>query len=258
MGETVFRVTSRIERPFVWIIKAEAVSPHRKFNMYLDKETRKPLYPMSILGGVFDLEIKLISDKDALCKFPPSLPASQIHPLIGHLNLFDETVAAARKLMKEEQRRLGGTVMLQAPLTFRLYQSVKFNRPVDKEIDIISPGGYEIKVQDEDGSEKTIAFDFEDYEGSVDGDDKTVVHCIQKNPDYTSFEDLNLLNEHMLRNIISVEEWFIYTGEAADLAEGMEPLKPVEILNPVFEIIPENGDSIRIPVTASITPGCNF
>ena len=58
--------------------------------------------------------------------------------------------------------------MLKAPLTFRLYQSIKFNRPVDKEKDVISPGGYEIKVKDKNGNIKSIAFDFEDYEGGID------------------------------------------------------------------------------------------
>ena len=33
---------------------------------------------------------------------------------------------------------------LVPPLTFRLYQTIRFNRPIDREKDHISPGGYEL------------------------------------------------------------------------------------------------------------------
>lgn len=148
--------------------------------------------------------------------------------------------------------------MMKAPLVFRLYQSVRFNRPVNKQKDFMSPGGYVLRVKDEDGSEKTVTFDFEDYEGSVDKDNPSVIHCVQKNPDYSCYEDLNIVNEHMLRNIVSVEDWFIYTGEPEDVEDDEEPLKPVEVLEAGFEIIPEKGNTIQIPITAKITPTCNF
>lgn len=147
--------------------------------------------------------------------------------------------------------------MQKAPLTFRLYQSVRFNRPIDKEKDFISPGGYGISVKDEAGNERYVEFDFEDYEGNIDRKDSTIVHCMQKNPDYDSFDDLDILNEHMLKNITTVDEWFIFTGEPGDTKNGEVPLMPVEILNPEFEII--IGDKIiRVPVTAAISPSCNF
>ncbi len=148
--------------------------------------------------------------------------------------------------------------MQTAPLTFRLYQSIKFNRPIDRKKDWISPGGYEIKVKDKSGNIKSISFDFEDYAGAIDEDDPTVTHCMQKNPDYACFEDLKILNEYMLRNIVSIEEWFIFTGEPDDVKDGEEPLIPVEIMEPVFEIIPLKGDAIQIPVTTKIIPECNF
>lgn len=148
--------------------------------------------------------------------------------------------------------------MQTAPLTFRLHQSVKFNRPVNKDKDTVSPGGYEIRVKDIDGSIKSISFDFEDYEGEIDKNDATIVHCMQKNPDYACFKELNILNEYMLRHIVSVTEWFIFTGELDDVKENETPLIPVEIQEPMFEIIPQNGDTIQIPVTVTITPESNF
>lgn len=37
------------------------------------------------------------------------------------------------------------------PITFRLYQNIRFNHPVDKEKDYISPGGYELEMEKESG-----------------------------------------------------------------------------------------------------------
>lgn len=54
------------------------------------------------------------------------------------------------------------------PLTFRLYQTIRFNRPIDREKDHILPGRYELVIKDKDGTEKSIQFDFDDSEGGVD------------------------------------------------------------------------------------------
>lgn len=147
------------------------------------------------------------------------------------------------------------TKKLIPPLTFRLYQSIRFNRPVVKEQDTVSPGGYEFVMKDEDGTEKTVEFDFEDYEGSIDKDNPCIVHCVQKNPDYAEFEDIQTLTEHMLRNIVEVTEWFIFTGEPG---EQDNPLIPMEILDPEFEIINDATGKdalfIKIPVNAAISP----
>lgn len=141
------------------------------------------------------------------------------------------------------------------PITFRLYQSVRFNRPVDKDRDCISPGGYEVIMQCEDGTEKSVQFDFEHYEGGVKDNDPYVVEMVQKNPDLDAFEGLTEVTEYMLRHITGVKEWFIYTGEPG---ETEDPLVPVDIIEPVIELIsdynaksfdPENS---RIPITIPI------
>lgn len=142
------------------------------------------------------------------------------------------------------------------PITFRLYQSIRFNRPVDKDRDYISPGGYEVTMQCEDGTEKSVQFDFEESQGGVSGKDPCVVEMMQKNPDLEAFEDLLTVTEYMLRHITSVEEWYIYTGEPDEQEGG--PLIPVEIINPEIELISDynakgfDPETSRIPITVPI------
>lgn len=144
------------------------------------------------------------------------------------------------------------------PINFRLYQSIRFNRPVDKEKDFISPGGYMLKMREADGTLNTVQFDFEEYEGYIDMDDPCVIHCIQMNADYNTFEGLNTITWHMLANVTEVEEWFIYTGEPGD----GNPLYPVEIMDAIFRIIDNStGRDIHFaqtPVTIPIKPSCSF
>lgn len=149
---------------------------------------------------------------------------------------------------------------LVPPLTFRLYQSICFNRPIDTDKDDISPGGYELTMLDEDGKEKSVQFDFEDYEGNI-GTDGCILNAMQKNPAYSEFEGINEITEHMLRNITKVKEWFIYTGEPGEHPNDV-PLLPVAVKDVVFEIINDSTkksmEPIQIPVTVPITPTCNF
>lgn len=56
----------------------------------------------------------------------------------------------------------------------RQYLDVKFDRPIDKERDFISPGGYEIELKDG----RTTRFDFLDYKGYIDQDDPSILHII--------------------------------------------------------------------------------
>lgn len=136
------------------------------------------------------------------------------------------------------------------PITFRLYQSVRFDRPIDREKHHISPGGYEVVMQCEDGTEKSVRFDFEDYEGGVSDRDTNVVEMMQKNPDWGSYEELKDVTEYMLRHIVAVKEWFIYTGEDGPV--------PVEVMDPEIELISDGmgkeygPDKRKIPITVPI------
>lgn len=90
-------------------------------------------------------------------------------------------------------------------------------------------------MTDEDGKTRSVQFDFEEYEGGIDDEDPCVLNCVQKNPDFDSFEGLETVTKHMLKNVTKIVEWYIYTGE-----EGESDLKPVEILKPTFELISDS------------------
>lgn len=109
-----------------------------------------------------------------------------------------------------------------------MYADVRMNRPVNRDKDYISPGGYEMAMNG-----KCIQFDFEKYEVWVDDKDSSIVHIMGKNPDYDEFEELDNITVSDLCNVSSITEFFIYTGEP-----GETDLKPVKLLNCTFAFIP--------------------
>ena len=132
---------------------------------------------------------------------------------------------------------------------FRMYQTIRFNRPIGKNKDYISPGGYEIVVKDNDGNDRPIQFDFEDYEGSIDEEDPCVLNVMQKNPDYDTYPNLSALTREMLENIIQVKEWYI----GLDYDEE-EDLIPEEITDVCFVFPYHDWDEIlnRFCIYASL------
>ena len=122
--------------------------------------------------------------------------------------------------------------VLTPPLTFRLYQSIRFNRAITKD-DVVCPGGYALLMKREDGIEEIMQFDFSDNDGWIDAHDPCIVHCIQRNPACDIFEDVKEITEYMLRNIIDVIEWYIFTG---DDDTRVAPT-PIEIFDIEFEIV---------------------
>ena len=130
-------------------------------------------------------------------------------------------------------------------LTFRMYQTIRFNRPLKKDDDAeyICPGGYEISVKDEDGNDRHVQFDFEDFEGNIDEKDPRLLHVMQKNPDYDTFPDLKSLTKEMLRNVTAVGEWYIHL-------EGDEPFSVEEVTDVTF-VFPYD-DWEEIPMDESV------
>lgn len=122
--------------------------------------------------------------------------------------------------------------------TFRMYSKIKFNRPINRDTDCVSPGGYEFVMNG-----KTVAFDFEDFEGSISKDDPTVLEVMQKNPDYDTFPDLNSVTVEDLENVEKIEEFYVYTGE--DDEPGSD-LAPVSLLELWFWVIPQVGDKFIV------------
>ena len=137
------------------------------------------------------------------------------------------------------------------PITFRLYQSIRFNRPVNKDTDYISPGGYELEMEKETGERVTVRFDFEDSESGISKEDPAIVECVQKNPDMDEFEDLLTVTDYMLGHVTKCVEWFIYTGEADE-----SDLHPLEIIDPTFVLISDYEHKDlgfeNIPITVPI------
>lgn len=168
-----------------------------------------------------------------------------------------EPVKKMQKRDKQSQEQLMDNTdhNLVPPLTFRLYQSVKFDRPVDPKKHFVAPGSCEVKMLEEDGIERIVSFDFESYEGGVDPDDPCIVHCEQKNPDFTTFKDMETITEHMLRNITEIFEWNI---EVDGMGEWESIPQPLEITEAEFIIINDSAMSgilfLRIPIETPIVP----
>ena len=106
---------------------------------------------------------------------------------------------------------------------------VKFNRPVDLENDYIVPGGYSMIM---DGKE--VEFDFCYSSSGISNEDSSVVIFSVTGMDYDSFPDLKKLGLKDLKNISSIRECFVYTGEP-----GESDLKVESIKNILF-ILPHN------------------
>ena len=99
----------------------------------------------------------------------------------------------------------------KTPITFRLYATIRFDRPIDPDRHYISPGGYEMTFNG-----KTVQFDFTDYTGYVETGDPCLLHTEQRNPDYAAFKDLAALTSEDLHHLESIEEFFVYAGDEHD------------------------------------------
>ena len=106
---------------------------------------------------------------------------------------------------------------------------VKFNRPVDLEKDYIVPGGYSMIM---DGKE--VEFDFCQCSSGISNEDSSVVIFSVTGMDYDSFPALRKLRIKDIKNISSIGECFVYTGEP-----GESDLKVESIKNILF-ILPHN------------------
>ena len=135
---------------------------------------------------------------------------------------------------------------------FALYQDIKFDRPIDPKETFVSPGGYEIVCRMPDRSDKTVHFDFEDYAGSIDDNDPTVLHCEQRHPDGDVFPDVAIITADMLQNVVGIEDWYIHV-EQDDDQPVPEPVK----IDALFDIVNPDGTVTTAPVTIPITPSHN-
>ena len=104
---------------------------------------------------------------------------------------------------------------------------VKFNRPVDLEKDYIVPGGYSMTM---DG--KDVEFDFCQCSSGISNEDSSVVIFSVTDMDYASFPDLKKLRIKDLKNISSISECFVYTGEPGESDLEVESIKKILFILP--------------------------
>lgn len=123
-------------------------------------------------------------------------------------------------------------------LNFEMELKIKFNRKINKDIDYISPGGFSMVMNG-----REIGFDFMTHYGNVDKSDATLCEFWFKEPDVDSFEELNNITEDELKNITSIKECYVYTGESDE--EGSD-LHEIEIKNIVFYVYNEDDEPTEI------------
>lgn len=132
--------------------------------------------------------------------------------------------------------------------TFRMYADVKFNRPVDIKKDWVSPESYTMTMNG-----TSLNFDFYEYSGYVDSDDKTIIHMRCKNPDIM-FEDLNKITRKSLNNVEKIEEFNL---EIVSDDTDME-LKPVTIEKLAFVIPSDKDEWEEFPVREEVLEKTKF
>ena len=110
---------------------------------------------------------------------------------------------------------------------------IRFNRKLTKD-DYVVPGGYEMVFGD-----RSIQFDFQNYYGSINENNPTILHCEMEHPDFSSFEEFRSVSADDLRNISEIVECYVYIGDECD-----PELKEVEILAITFWLA--EGDSVDV------------
>jgi len=90
-----------------------------------------------------------------------------------------------------------------------MYISILMDRPIDKDLHYISPGGFAF-----DFGGKVIEFDFVCYAGSINQENPRLVDFVMMDLDISSFPDAKILNnKESLEDIRGIDECFVYTGE---------------------------------------------
>jgi hypothetical protein len=115
-----------------------------------------------------------------------------------------------------------------------MYALIKFDRPIEKGVHVISPGGYEMSFS----NGKTVQFDFMDFDGDIDKEDTTVLRCHMETLDTDAFPDSEFLKT-FTGSVTEIKEFFVYTGEPNDSEINPVELKSLFLYN-------DNNDNISI------------
>lgn len=108
-----------------------------------------------------------------------------------------------------------------------------FTLQMDREIDkdkhrIISPGGYMFKSSK---SEKSLQFDFFNYAGYIDSNDKTKILFETEALDKQSFPGItDKLNKSFCEDINEITDFYIYTGDDEDPELNLSKIIDISLL----------------------------
>lgn len=137
----------------------------------------------------------------------------------------------------------------------KLYQTIRFNRPIDKDRDYICTGGYELVFLTKSG-ELPVQFDFKYFESHIDDNDPCILHCHQEHADISAFPEMAEITEDMLSNISSVVDWFVYV-ERDGKCNADDAIIPVSVEHCEFELI-SNGNSAHFNLPEELRRNISF
>ena len=117
-------------------------------------------------------------------------------------------------------------------LNFEMHATIKFNRPINSDVDYICPGGYSMTMAGKD-----VMFDFVEYKGNVDEDDATLLHVKQRWLDEDVLEESEYpITKSMLSKVENISEFFVFTGY-----KNETDLKPISVESITF-VLPDDGN----------------
>ena len=133
------------------------------------------------------------------------------------------------------------------PKLLSLIFDMRMDRTIEKDKHYISPGGYEIKTNDN----KIYSFDFWAYIGLISLKDNKNIHIEVRELDEESYPNAALITPEMVNNGI-FSEFFIYTGE-----DNEAEIKAKKILSMTFEFIDKDNNIIFVNAPRSLINSAN-
>ena len=105
---------------------------------------------------------------------------------------------------------------------------LQMDREIDKDKNYVSPGGYEFKSSK---SEEPLQFDFFDYAGYIDSNDRTKILFETELLDKQSFPGIiDKLNKSFCEDINEITDFYIYTGDDEDPELNLSKIIDVSLL----------------------------
>lgn len=86
---------------------------------------------------------------------------------------------------------------------------------------------------------KSVSFDFQEYCGSINNNDPTILHCEVEHPDFAAFDEFRSITADDLRNISKIVDCYVYIGDECE-----PELTVVEIISITFWLA--DGDPVDV------------